>query len=98
MGAGWFRNGVVGVSKGCRLLKRRRWGFKRAQVGCLGSDQWCRHGSQVGGGGGNGDVATDVVEVNDDGGDSADVATEAGVVDGDGLVGDVACCGAAKRQ
>ena len=66
-------------------------------MGCLGSNRWCRHGSRVGGGRGDGDMATDVVEVNNDGGDGADMATEAGAVDGDGLVGDVACHRVAKR-
>ena len=46
---------------------------------------------------GDADVATEVVEVHDNGGDSADVATKTGAVHDDRVVGDVACRGAANR-
>ena len=110
IGAGGCSNGRSWVLTGRRLLKWGQLGFKRALVvekapvgfqqgvgGFLGGDRWCQRGSRDGGGGGDADVAADVVEVHEDGEGDADVATDAGVVDDNGLIGDVACHGAANR-
>ena len=81
IGAGGCSNGRGWVPTGRRLSKRGRLGFERALVvekapvgfqkgagGFLGGDRWCRRGSRDGGGGGDADVAADVVEVHEDGG------------------------------
>jgi hypothetical protein len=81
-GAVGFRKGV-GCRKGAGgVSKGRGWVFWAG----IGGDWWCRRGSRAGRGGGDADVATDVVEAKDDGGRGADVAT--GVVDVDDDGGD----------
>ena len=80
------------------VVKKAWVGFRNGTGGCLASNWWCQHGRQDGRGGGDTDMATNVVEVKDDGGGGADVATKAGACgDGDRLIGDVAHRGAVSR-
>ena len=61
----WAWLDVWWVFKWARLSKRARLGFKRGRwvfgVG-IGGDWWRQHGSRAGRGGGNADMATDVVD------------------------------------
>ena len=67
------------LSFGMGSVVKKAWvGFQNGTGGCLASNWWCQHGRQDGRGGGDTDMATNVVEVKDDGGGGADMATKAG--------------------